>query len=166
MANTTVRTKRKRWPRRVLGELANFLEQFYPEGLSLADMAKDLGTTPQAVSNMFRRDDMKLSKAEEIVRKYGFRLILYYPTREFGDGYQPPKPYRTYPNAGNLSGLVKYIQDSEWPISFVAERSNLSTTVLTMAFSRGDIQLSTLYDVLDNINIYVNWKYEKIENNN
>ncbi len=36
------KVKRKKWPRKVLGELANFLEQFYPDGLSLTGVAKDL----------------------------------------------------------------------------------------------------------------------------
>ena len=46
MNATTIRVKRKKWPRKVLGELANFLEQFYPDGLSLTGVAEDLDTTP------------------------------------------------------------------------------------------------------------------------
>lgn len=163
MQKKVIHVKKKRWPRKVLGELANFLEQFYPQGLSLLDIAKDLNTTPQAISNMFRRDNMKLSKAEEIVRAYGYRLELFYPVRVFADGYQPPAPVRLYPNAGNLKGLVKYIQDSEYSVTFVAEQSKLSTSVLTTAFTKGDIQLSTLYDVLDELGIYVTWKWFKID---
>ena len=153
------KVKRKKWPRKVLGELANFLEQFYPNGLSLTGVAKDLGTTPQAISNMFRRDDMKLSKAEEIANIYGYQLKLYYPVRIFNDGYTPPSPVKLYPNAGNLTGLVKYIQDSEWSVTFVAEQNGLSTSTLTTAFTRGDIQLSTLYQVLDCLGMWVSWKF-------
>jgi len=166
MPNTPVKVKRKKWPRKVLGELANFIEQFYPEGISLTDVARDLDTTPQAISNMFRRDDMKLSRAEEIAAKYGYELKLYYPVRKYEDGYQPPPPRRSYPNAGNLSGLLKYMQDSDYSMNFVAERSHLSTGVLTKAFEKGDILLSTLYNILDNINLYVTWKYEKTDNKN
>ena len=155
--------KKKKWPRKVLGELANFLEQFYPEGLSLEDIASDLHTTPQAISNMFRRDNMKLSKAEAIMRAYGYRLELFYPVRVFADGYKPPAPLRLYPNAGNLKGLVKYIQDSEWSVTFVAEQNHMSTSVLTAAFTKGDILLSTLYNVLDTLGMTVTWKWYKID---
>lgn len=163
MNATTIRVKRKKWPRKVLGELANFLEQFYPDGLSLTGVAEDLDTTPQAISNMFRRDNMKLSKAEEIATTYGYKLKLFYPVRIFNDGYQPPAPVKTYPNANNLTGLVKYIQDSEWSVTFVAEYCNISTSTLTTAFTKGDIQLSTLYEILDRLGLYVNWKFIKDE---
>lgn len=157
------RVKRKKWPRKTLGELVNFIEQFYPDGLSLTGIAADLDVTPQAVSNMFRRDDMKLSRAEEIIRSYGYELKLYYPVRVFNDGYIPMPPTRLYPNAGNLTGLVKYIQDSEYSMAFVAERNNISTSTLTMAFTKGDILLSTLYEVIDSLGLWMKWEYEKID---
>lgn len=166
MTQGTKIIKKKKWPRKTLGELVNFLEQCYPEGLSLEKIADDLNTTPQAVSNMFRRDNMKLSKAEAIINAYGYRLELFYPIRVFSDGYKPHEPPRLYPNAGNLKGLVKYIQDSEWSITFVAEQSHMSTSVLTKAFDKGDILLSTLYEVLDSLGMTITWKWFKINKNN
>lgn len=158
---TPAKVKKKKWPKKNLGELISFIEQFHPGGVSLEVLAGELETTPQGVSNMFRRDDMKLSRAEEIVRLYGYELKIYYPVREFVDGYIPPEPKKHYPKAGNLSGLVKYIQDSEWSFSFVAEQSKLSPSTLTKAFTKGDILLSTLNNVVDSLGIVTVWRYEK-----
>lgn len=155
------RVKKKRWPRKTLGELLNFMEQFYPEGISLAKLSGDLKVSPQAVSNMFRRDDMRLSKACEIVSSYGYELHLYFPIKRLESGYTPVPPSRQFPNAGNLSGLVKYIQDSEYPISFVAEQANIAASTVARAFDYGDIQLSTLYRIVDALSIYVNWQFIK-----
>ena len=58
---------------------------------------------------------------------------------------------------------MKYIQDSEWSVTFVAEYCNISTSTLTTAFTKGDIQLSTLYEILDRLGLYVNWKFIKDE---
>ena len=164
-SNPNIRVKRKKWPRKVLGELANFLERFYPNGLSLTGIANDLGMTPQAISNMFRRDDMKLSKAEEIASVYGYRLQLFYPVRVYKDDYVPPAPVRLYPDAGNLTGLVKYIQDSGYSITFVAEHNGMSTSTLTTAFKNGDIQLSTLYRILDCLGLWVSWNFVENKGN-
>ena len=154
--------KKKKWTLKTLGELYRFVEGFYPDGIAINDMARDLNTTPQAITNMFRRDDMKLSRAEEIVRSYGYTLNLYCPIREYTDGYVPQEPKFHYPEAGNLTGLVKYIQDSEYSLNFVAEKSGISTSVLTLAFSRGDILLSTLNKIMDNLGITMMWKYTKL----
>lgn len=162
---TIPKTKKKKWPRKTLGELLNFLEQFYPEGLSLEDLARDLGTTRGGVSNMFRHDDMKLSKAEEIANIYGYTLHLYFPIRQYNDGYIPQPPKRHYPNAGNLTGFVKYIQDSEYSLTFIAEKNQMSVTTLTRAFTTGNIQLSTLYNLTDWMGICFIWKFEKQKEN-
>ena len=154
-------SKKKKWPRQNLGELVSFLEMQYPEGLTIEAIAQRLGVTPQGVSNLFRKDDMKLSRAEEIAKIYGYKLVIYYPVRVYNDGYVPCTPIHSYPNAKNLSGLVKYIQDSEYYVSFVAEKSGMNPITLLNAFKKGDIQLSRLNAVLDTLGIWAKWTFVK-----
>ena len=151
-------TKNK-WPRKNLGEIINFLEQIYPEGISIDVLSKKLGVTKGSVSNMFVHDNMKLSKAEEISRIYGFSLSLFFPKRHYGDDYEPPKTRYDFPNAGNLTGLVRYFQDSGYSLSLVAEKNHISPNVLTRAFRSGDINLKTLNNILDELGLCVIWKF-------
>lgn len=157
--------KKKKWPRKNLGELLNFLEEQHPEGLSLYALAERMKMERGGVSNMFRKDDMKLSKAEEIARRYGYELRLFFPIRRYDDGYIPQPPKIQYNNAGNLSGLVKYIQDSEYSVSFVAEKTGVAPIVLHHAFKTGNIKISTLNALLDHLGLCVIWKFIPNEKN-
>ena len=157
--------RNKKWPANNLGELITFLDRFYPDGIPLCGVADRLNTTEQAVSNMFRRDDMKLSKAEEIASAYGYTLRLFFKERTYIDGYVPRKPRWEYPDAGNLAGLVKYIQDSEYSIAFVAEKSRMSPLSIRKAFLRGDMMISRIIGIVDNLGIFVSWQFEKNHNN-
>lgn len=160
MAAPKAYTKNK-WPRKNLGELANFLEEMHPEGLSLSAVAKKLGVQQGAVSNFFRHDDMHLSRIEEIAGIYGYSLHLYFPVRKLEEGYEPRKPRTTFENAGALEGLVKYIQDSEYSIPFIAEQMKISPNTIRNAFRKGDIMVSTLNQMLDALGICMIWKFEK-----
>lgn len=153
--------KKKRWPRKNLGELLNFLEERHPDGLSLQALAEKMKMERGGVSNMFRKDDARLSKAEEIARLYGYELKLFFPVRRYDDGYVPQKPKLRFDNAGNLSGLVKYIQDSEYSLPFVAERIGISPNVLHRAFRKGDIKISTLNAIIDEFGLCAIWKFIK-----
>ena len=159
----TNRAYNKRWPRKNLGELVNFLEERHPEGLSLQAVADRLGVQRGAVSNMFRRDDMHLSGAAAIARKYGYELTILFPERDLGIGYVPTPPRIRYNEAGMLTGLVKYIQDSEYSISFVAERMHVTANTVHRAFRTGDIMISMLNTMLDALGICALWKFEKIK---
>ncbi len=151
----------KNWPRKNLGELANFLDRQYPQGIVLKDMAARTATTVQNLSQMFVRDDMKLSRAEGIVRAYGCRLMLYFPEKaRLGLDYSP-KVLRPFPNAGNLAGLARYIADSNISINHMSQRIGRANSVLTTAFTRGDIFISTMYSILANLGIDVIWSFEK-----
>ena len=152
-------TKNK-WPRKNLGELVNFLEERHPEGLSLSAVAGVLGVKEGAVSNMFSHDDMHLRRVESIAQAYGYTLHLFFPVRELGD-YEPSKPRVIYDDAGNLAGLVKYIQDSEYSLPFIAEQMKISSNTLRHAFRTGDIMMSTLNQMLDALGICMIWKFEK-----
>lgn len=166
---TTTKTKRhayaKRWPGKNLGELLNFLDRMHPEGLTLEALGRQMGMTPGAVSNLFMRDDMKLSKAEAIVRSYGYELKLFFPVRTFAEGIEPPKHGKTFDGAGNLKGLAQYIYDSNWTINYVATEMGMYNKMLTSAIKRGDIFLSKLYAVTNALGIYFIWKYENNDDN-
>lgn len=114
---------------------------------------------------MFRLDDAKLSKVEWIAGQYGFRVQLFFPNKKLEDGYTPLKPRWSFPDAGNLLGLAKYIQDSEYPITFVAEKTGINRATIVNAFRTGDIKLSNLNTILDTLGICVIWKFTKIEEN-
>lgn len=159
-------TRQKKWPAKNLGAIISFLDQLYPSGIPIEDVAKRMNITAQAISNMFRRDDMKLSKAEEIYESFGYRLKLFYPERNYSDGYVPLPPRFEYPQAGNLSGLVKYIQDSEYSVTFVAEQTGVTTVSIRKAFQTGDIIISRLYHIVETLGISVFWEYEKIDKQN
>ena len=153
---------RKHWPRKTLGELLNFLEDLHPEGLTLKGLSDELGMNVGAISNIFNRDDLKLSKAEEIVRTYGYELRLFFPVKTYPVGIERPQYSRTFENAGNLTGLARFIYDSNWTIHSVSKSIGVYTTTLTNAFESGDIQLSRLYQITDLLGICFFWKYEKI----
>lgn len=152
---------KKHWPRKTLGEVINFLEERHPEGLKIDDISRNIGLTPQGVTNMFMRDDMRLSKAEKIIEAYGYKLRLYFPVRR-DKGLNETTIKRDFPKAGNLGGLVRYIKDSGYSIKFVSELSHNYPSVITRAFDTGDIMLSTLQDITDTLGITTVWKFEKI----
>ena len=152
---------RKRWPAKNLGELLNFLEDLHPDGLSLKELSEELGITVQAISNIFIRDDLKLSKAEDIVRSYGYELRLFFPVKTYPVGIEPPQNERSFENAGNIAGLAKYIYDSNWTINSVSRSMDIYPTVLTNAFTKGDILLSSLYKITDSLGICFFWKFIK-----
>ena len=152
---------KKGWPRHNLARLTEFLDSQHPDGYTLRDLEQRMGMKQQNISQSFRRDDMKLSKAERIARTYGYRLLLFFPEweRPYPDSLPPKKEY---PNAGNLSGLVKYMRDRNITISHMAQRIGHAPNVLSNAFTKGDILLSTLREITDNLKIEVIWSFEPL----
>jgi len=164
MDNTaTARVLKKKWPRKNLGELVNFLEREENGDISLETIARRLGVTKGSISNVFCHDDMKLSRAEEIAAMYGYRLVLYYPVQYYGyeDGMVPCEMKKSFPNARNLTGLINYIQQSDFTIAYTARLAGLAPNILYRAFNSGDIMISTLNRCTDALNIITMWKFEK-----
>ena len=158
----STRIKKKKWPRKNLGELLNFLEEQHPDGISLNDLAEKMDMERGGVSNMFRKDDARLSKVEQIARQYGYELKLFFPVRHLEEGYIPRPPRIHYENSGNLAGLAKYMQDSEFSFPLIADGIGVSPGVLHRAFRSGDIKLSTFNALIDMLGICVIWKFLKI----
>ena len=147
------------WPCKNLGELINFLEEQNPKGLNISEIAKRMGCTPQHISALLLKDEMKLSYVEKIARSYGHELKLYFPvwTKE-----NPSKSKdRSFPTAGNLTGLAKYIYDSNRTVNSVSTDMNKPGSIMEQAFRKGDIKISTLYEILAQLNIITQWKFEK-----
>ena len=156
-------TYKKHWPKKNLGELVNFLEARYGGAISLNELAGDLGNTVGSWSNLFNRDDMKLTKAEAIARHYGYSLTLMFPERIFESGYHPPVRVRPCTTAGNLTGMYLWIRDSGMTLKQVADRMGITPNVITKAFKTGDILISTLYLFTDTFGITVLWEFNKEE---
>lgn len=149
----------KKWPAKHLSELVAFLEKQHDDNLSIKDVANRTGMTIQYISFLFRKDDMKLSRAENIAKAYGYTLKLYFPQREWK--YEGPNR-REFPNAKNLSGLVQYMNDSNKTVNSLSQELRISNGVLTKAFNNGDIFISMLYTVVEMLNIEFIWSFEKI----
>ena len=155
----------KKWPRKTLSEIIDFLEMVHPEGLNIRILAGELGMTPGSVSNLFRRDNMKLSKAEKIAEAYGYEITLLFPTKKYPEGINPPNHGKTFEKAGKLRGLAMYIYDSNRNVHFVSNEMKMYSTMLNNAFNTGDILLTNLYKVTDHLGIIFFWRFEKKQQN-
>ena len=152
---------KKAWPRKILNELITFIEEQHDYEPSLEDISQKTGLSVSNISAQFMKDDMKLSRAEEIARSYGYELKLFFPLKEYPFEWANHISRREFPDAGNLSGLVKYLYDSNISITYMSKRINKHVTLLMNAFKKGDIFLSSLHQVTTNLNINVIWIFEK-----
>lgn len=155
------KTKSKSWPCRRLRYVVEFIEERHGGLPSLKDISEVLGLSTNSISAIFLKDDMKLSRAEWIASRYGYRLTLFFPVKEIFFEYGRPR-LADYPNAGNLSGLAKYLRDSNVSMYGLKLRIGGSEETYKTAFRTGDIFLSTLERITDEFNIDVVWKFEKI----
>ena len=153
--------RKKFWPRIILNELISFIEEQHGTLPSLEDISDKTGLSVGNISAIFIRDDMKLRRAEEIVRAYGYELKLFFPLREYPQDWGTHISRREFPNSGNLTGLVKYLYDSNITVNYMCKRIGCSYTMLDNAFTTGNISLSYLYKITENLNINVLWIYEK-----
>lgn len=149
----------KKWPKKNLGELIAFIEGEFPEGIKLETISEKTGLAKQYISFMFKNDKMSLKMAERITSSLGHELKLYFP--ELHDMPKHPEVMREYPNAGNLSGLVNYLSQRNISIHHMSGRIGKSDSVIKLAFEKGDIQLNTLYEITENLNIEFIWEFIK-----
>lgn len=153
--------RKKIWPRIILNELVSFIEEQHGGIPSLEEISKITGLSARNISAMFLRDDMKLRRAEEIVQAYGYELKLFFPLKEYPYDWGTYVSRRQFTNSGNLTGLVKYLHDSNITLNHMSKRIDCSHTVLENAFDTGNILLSNLSKISENLNIKVLWIYEK-----
>jgi len=152
----------KHWPAKNLADLINFLERTHPEGLVLKDIAQETGISHQHLCQMLMRDDMRLSRVEEIAETLGYTLRLFFPQKVFPYGRPAhlSQRNREFPNAGNLAGLVRYINDSGMTVFHMSQRIGRANNVIKNAFETGNIAVSTLLDITDNLGITIEWSFE------
>ncbi len=67
-----------------------------------------------------------------------------------------------YPNAGNLIGLACYVVSRGFTINTLANNLNMNYRVVERALKTGNIQLVTLYKMLNQLDIKVKWVWEPI----
>lgn len=131
-----------------LEELVEFLSQQHGDGLCQKAIADRLGVTPQAVSAMLRRGDLKLSKAEQIVSTYGFHLVIAWP------GNQPEDRAIC-----NFARFHKYIVSTGMSVSAIALYSGISSGVLYHSLRKGDVSLGTMYAIAEYFKVELTWRY-------
>lgn len=156
------RPHKNHWPRRNLSEIIRFLENVTEGKMTLKSLSEKMGTTEQNISNMFLRDDMRLSRAMKIAKLYGYRLTILFPKwKDYG--IPPLTKKQEYPNAGQLQGLIDYTYNANWTKHKLSQFTKLSYDCINQAFATGDIKLSYLYRIMAELNIDAKWVFEKIE---
>lgn len=153
---------KKKWPEINLQPLCNFISEQHPDGMKIQNITRMTGWNKATVSYYFIKDDMNLSKCEEIARCYGHKLTLYYPY----DEYLPlhPETIKDNPNAGNLKGLITYLSKKNISIFNMCNRMGKARSVLANALNTGDIKISTLKMIERTLNITIYWEFEPIKN--
>lgn len=171
MTDTTTSAKRpfkmrrrkrtlKKNDRSPIREVLAFLASRYDGGqIDIRDFAKKLGISYQYASAILNKDEMRLSKAEKIAEAYGHRLILYYPLKVYPLGPPDREVTKRRPAKGNLTGLIRYVEDSYITITRLAKMIGRSQPVIKKAFDTGDIFLSVLQDIADTLRIEITWEW-------
>lgn len=153
--------KKKSWKRIVLKDLIAFIESQHGGGeTSLMDISEATGISTRNISAMFNKDDMRLSRAEAIAGQYGYRLKLYFPLKEYPHISGHHAIRNKYPNAGNLQGLIQYMDDSNISINYLSMKTGLNRRLIDRAFHSGDIFLSTLHKIMVNLKAEALWIFE------
>lgn len=148
---------------RIINEVISFIEERNGGHFSEIEVARVLNVTPQAISQMKVKDNMRLSKAEHIAECYGYRLVLAWPNWSEKSGIEPLERKKVHDGAGNLSGLEQYILDSNRTIGSAAQMANIGRGILYRAFSTGDIMLRDLTVLSESLGIEAKWEWIKEE---
>lgn len=145
------------WPARTLKEVISFLSRQHPGGMRVVSVSEKVGITPQAISSTLKKDDASLSWVEGIASKYGFCLRLEYTIPECLSSHGGLQAFEVHPNAGSLMGLAIYAVSRGWSINAFARYVGINYRVIERAFKTGDIKITTLKEILEKLNIQVEW---------
>ena len=148
----------KQWPAKNTGPLISFLEEEFPDGIFLPELASRTGYSVQNLSSMFRRDNMHLHKAECISRSLGYTLRLQY---EYPGEYPKDSEYFPSEKIGNLYGLDEYCQRMLRTYNYLASRANIRGETVKAALQKGDMMLSTLNRLASGVGLRIVWHFEK-----
>ncbi|MBO6083200.1 MAG: hypothetical protein J6P46_09305 [Bacteroidales bacterium] len=150
------KTRKKKWPGHRTGPLVEFLQGLYPDGIPLAKVAQQVGLAVPTLSCFFSRDNLHLSRAEEIVKAYGYELRLVYRYRgqyPAGSAYSPSE------TVGNLYGIEEYCHRQKRTLHFVATMAGIKRQTLASALSKGDILLDKLEQVTGSLGLDIEWTF-------
>lgn len=131
--------------------------------IDMTAMSKTTGLPYKGISRMFRVGDMRLSRAEAIGRAYGAHLRLLFPARPEMDWIE--ERIRTSPitesdrKSGNLMGLKKYMEAMKITVNRASIRMGRSRKMLRQAFDTGDIKISNLGDICEELGISCIWQW-------
>jgi hypothetical protein len=111
-----------------------------------------MGVSPQNIFTYFKRDDMKLSYAQEIASRLGYDLSFRF---EKADGVSGQKAYIEIENLVNESGLMRLaflrLAMGQYGIQrkTLAEQLGIGYTGLNRWFKVDDIAISYLFKIAD-----------------
>lgn len=130
-----------------------FLTDFMAKtGQNKADIARRVGVTSSAVSDWFKRDDMRLSTALRILDSYNCDIKFTLHKAE-----EPTMMYFGFLNTINidaldfeskrLTSLKQAIKASGWTMKRVAEEIGVTPETLTYYWNTDDCPISAFYKI-------------------
>lgn len=148
-----------------------FLTDFMAKtGQSKADIARHVGVSSAAVSDWFKRDDLRLSTALRILESYNCDIKFTLHKKE-----EPTMMYFSYMNTINISdldfenkrltSLKQAIKASGWTMKRIAESLGIAPETLTYYWNTDDCPISAIYCIAKlidyNVSYTINSKYSK-----
>jgi len=140
-----------------------FLTDFMAKtGQSKADIARHVGVSSAAVSDWFKRDDLRLSTALRILESYNCDIKFTLHKKE-----EPTMMYFSYMNTINISdldfenkrltSLKQAIKASGWTMKRIAESLEVAPETLTYYWSTDDCPISAFYRIAQIISYSVSY---------
>ena len=144
-----------------------FLTDFMAKtGQTKADIARHVGVSSAAVSDWFKRDDLRLSTAQRILDSYKCDIKFTLHKKE-----EPVMMYFSFMNTINIStldfenkkltSLKQAIKASGWTMKRIAENIGVTPETLSYYWNTDDCPISTFYKVAKLINYTVSYSIEQ-----
>lgn len=140
-----------------------FLTDFMAKtGQTKADLARRVGVSSAAVSDWFKRDDLRLSTALRILESYNCEIKFSLHKKE-----EPTMMFFGYMNTINideldfenkrLTSLKQAIKASGWTMKRVAESLGVAPETLTYYWNTDDCPVSAFYKIAEMIDYTVTY---------
>lgn len=126
-----------------------FLTDFMAKtGQTKADIARRVGVSNAAVSDWFKRDDLRLSTALRILGSYKCDIKFTLHKNE-------------EPTIKNLTSLKQAIKASGWTMKRIADGLGVAPETLTYYWNTDDCPISTFYKVAKLIDYSVSYSIDQ-----
>lgn len=147
-----------------------FLTDFMAKtGQTKADIARRVGVSNAAVSDWFKRDDLRLSTALRILDCYNCDIKFTLHKKE-----EPSMMFFGFMNTINISdldfedkkltSLKQAIKASGWTMKKVAEGLGIAPETLTYYWNTDDCPVSAFYKIADMIDYTVSYSIQQKKN--